>query len=61
MNIPWLELIPPQGQEELSGPNFSDYLWQVLFAFQIEVPEHKAWTNLRWGFNAEALFGEAMN
>jgi hypothetical protein len=41
-------------------PGLSDYQWQALFACQVGVPNHQSWTNLKWGFNAGALFEEAM-
>ena len=60
MHAPWIELIPPQDKIDLTGPGFSDYQWQALFACQIGVPKHNDWAKLRWGFNAAALFDEAM-
>lgn len=60
MHAPWIELIPPNNKIDLTGPGFSDYQWQALFACQIGVPKHNDWAKLRWGFNAAALFDEAM-
>ncbi|CAG0953236.1 hypothetical protein ANAEL_00185 [Anaerolineales bacterium] len=60
IHTPWIEIIPPRDRIDLAGPGFSDYQWQALFACQIGVPKHNDWVNLRWGFNAAALFDEAM-
>jgi len=60
MSSPWVELIPPQSQVDVSGPGFSEYQWQALFACQIGVPIHHDWSSLKWGFNAATLFDEAM-
>ncbi|HSB03254.1 MAG TPA: hypothetical protein VLE49_21570 [Anaerolineales bacterium] len=60
MNIPWIELDRYQDQDDFAGPGFPDYVWQALFACQIGVRSHQEWVKLRWGFNAAALFDEAL-
>jgi hypothetical protein len=61
MDIPWLQLSKYQDQDGLTGPGFSDYVWQALFACQIGILPHQEWVKLKWGFNASALFDEAMD
>src|SRR6266545_1493528 len=60
MNSPWIELTKYQDQEGLTGPGFSEYVWQALFACQVRILPHQEWVKLKWGFNASALFDEAM-
>jgi len=56
----WFEILQSPDQSDLPTPGSSDYQWQALFACQIGVLNHQNWTNLKWGFNAGALFEEAM-
>ena len=56
----WIEVLQSPDQSEIPTPDSSSYHWQAMFACQVGVMSHQNWTNLRWGFNAGALFEEAM-
>ena len=60
MTQPWIDLRQYQDQEGPTGPGFSDYKWQAMFAYQVGILTHQEWVKLKWGFNALALFDEAM-
>jgi hypothetical protein len=60
MTAPWIEIAEYQDQDVPNGPGFSAYAWQALFACQVEVLPHPEWVKLKWGFNASALFDEAL-
>jgi hypothetical protein len=60
MKTPWIELIQSADQSDFATFGSSNFQWQALFASQIQVLDHQSWARLRWGFNAEALFTEAM-
>ena len=60
MNNIWIEILQSPDQSDLPTPGSAGYGWQALFACQIGVLNHQSWTNLKWGFNAGALFDEAM-
>jgi hypothetical protein len=60
MSIPWIEIKKYQEQDNLTSPVFSDYVWQAMFVFQVGIRAHQEWAKMRWGFNAQALFDEAM-
>jgi hypothetical protein len=60
MKSPWVQIIQSADKGDFAPPGSSNFQWQAQFASQIEVLDHKTWANLRWGFNAEALFTEAM-
>jgi len=60
MTAPWIDVRPYQDQEGPTGPGFSDYKWQAMFACQVGIPTHQEWVKLKWGFNALALFDEAL-
>jgi hypothetical protein len=56
----WIEILQSPDQSDIPIPGLSDYQWQALFACQVGVPNHQNWANLKWGFNAGALFDEAI-
>ncbi len=60
MDIPWIRVEQYQDEEDQSGPDFSEYVWQALFACQVVISSHEEWAKLKWGFNAAALFDEAL-
>lgn len=60
MTTPWIELAKHQDKEDVAGPDFPAYIWQAIFACQVGVRSHQDWVKLRWGFNAQALFDEAL-
>jgi hypothetical protein len=60
MTTPWIEIVQYQDQEGSAGPGFADYLWQAAFACQVGILPHQEWVKLKWGFNALALFDEAL-
>ena len=60
MTIPWIEI---EDIGEVDSPlrrAYPETAWQAIFACQVQVPTHQEWVKLRWGFNALALFDEAM-
>lgn len=61
MDMRWIELSKYQEPEGLTGPGSTDYVWQALFACQVGILPHQEWVKLKWGFNASALFDEAMD
>jgi len=60
MDTPWIRTEQYQAETDQAGPGFSEYLWQALFACQVGVRSHEEWAKLKWGFNALALLGEAL-
>ncbi|MBN2116166.1 MAG: hypothetical protein JW730_06335 [Anaerolineales bacterium] len=60
MTTPWIELDKYQDQDDFAGPGFSEHVWQALFACQVGIRSHQDWVKLKWGFNALALFDEAL-
>src|SRR6476661_2739236 len=60
MDAPWIQVEQYQDEENQSGPDFSEYVWQALFACQVGIRPHQEWVKLKWGFNASALFDEAL-
>src|SRR5512141_1902104 len=60
MTTPWIDIGEYQDQESPTGPGFADYLWQAIFACQVDILPHQEWVKLKWGFNALALFDEAL-
>lgn len=57
---PWIDVKQYQDQDNLSGPGFSEYTWQAVFAYQVGIRPHPDWAKMKWGFNAQALFDEAL-
>ncbi|HSG43864.1 MAG TPA: hypothetical protein VLA72_11980, partial [Anaerolineales bacterium] len=59
MSTPWIETkkYPDQSNLARSG---SEYTWQAMFACQVKILPHQEWVKMRWGFNASALFDEAL-
>lgn len=60
MTAPWIEIEEYQERDVPPGPIDPDYVWQALFACQVEILPHPEWIKLKWGFNASALFDEAL-
>jgi hypothetical protein len=60
MDAPWIQVERVSGWENQSGADFSEYVWQALFACQVGIRPHQEWVKLKWGFNASALFDEAL-
>lgn len=60
MSNPWINVKQYQDQDSLSGPGFSEYTWQALSAHQVGIRPHPDWAKMKWGFNAQALFDEAL-
>lgn len=60
MTAPWIEIEENQQPDVPAGPGYSDYTWQALFACQLTVLSYQDWYKLKWGFNASALFDEAL-
>jgi hypothetical protein len=60
MNAPWIEVAELKDEEGLSGPGAAEYVWQASFACQVGIPPHQEWVKFKWGFNALALFDEAL-
>ncbi len=60
MDVPYLQIEQYQAEDDRAKPDFSEYAWQSLFACQVEVRPHLEWAKLKWGFNASALFDEAI-
>ena len=60
MTTPWIDIGEYQDQEGPTGPGFAEYLWQAVFACQVDILPHQEWVKLKWGFNALALFDEAL-
>lgn len=60
MTTPWIEIEEVRDQELPAGPGSSEYVWQAMFACQVEVPPHQEWARLKWGWNVAALFDEAI-
>jgi hypothetical protein len=60
MNAPWIEVDENRDQDVLWGSGDAEYTWQALFACQVNVLPHQEWVKLKWGFNASALFDEAL-
>ena len=58
MTDPWIEVEQCYNQEFPAVPGSSEYLWQAIFACQVEIPSHQEWARLKWGFNVAALFEE---
>lgn len=56
----WIEILPESDQSDMPTPGSSAYKWQAMFACQVGVMRHQDWANLKWGFNAGALFDEAI-
>ncbi len=60
MKTPWIEVKEHQDEEDQAGPGFSEYIWQARFACRVGIRPHEEWAKLKWGFNAQALFDEAL-
>ncbi|HEX6034760.1 MAG TPA: hypothetical protein VFY83_10015, partial [Anaerolineales bacterium] len=60
MTVPWIEIEQYQERDALPGLSDPDYIWQALFACQVEILPYPEWVKLKWGFNASALFDEAL-
>lgn len=58
MSIPWIKI--EQNQDSLADTGMSEYAWQAIFACQVGVRPYQEWVKLKWGFNASALFDEAL-
>ena len=56
----WIESLQSPDRSEIQTPGASAYQWQAMFACQVKVKDHDAWSKLKWGFNAGALFDEAI-
>ncbi len=57
----WVEVLQSPDRSDIPTPGASGYHWQAMFACQVGVLDHQSWTGLRWGFNAGALFEEALD
>lgn len=60
MTTPWLEIDEYQDMVSPTSQAYPETAWQALFACQVEVFPHQEWAKRKWGFNAAALFEEAM-
>jgi len=60
MNNLWIEILSSPDQSDIVTPGSSAYKWQAMFACQVGVMTHQNWATLKWGFNAGALFDEAL-
>lgn len=60
MTAPWIEIEENPNLDIPAGPGSSEYTWQGMFACQVEILPHQEWAKLKWGFNAAALFEEAL-
>ncbi|RPJ24204.1 MAG: hypothetical protein EHM33_18610 [Chloroflexi bacterium] len=60
MDTPWIQFEQYQDDENRAGPDFSEYIWQALFACQVGIRSHQEWVKLKWGFNALALLEETL-
>ena len=60
IDAPWIFIEQYRDKESPAEAGFSDYIWQALFACQIDVRSHQEWVKLKWGFNASALFDETL-
>jgi hypothetical protein len=61
MKEPWLQIEQCREDADQSWTGSTDHNWQALFACQIGVRSHVEWAKLKWGFNASALFDEALD
>ena len=61
MTAPWIEVEKYPDRDTPLMPSHSEYAWQALFACQVQVLPHPEWVKLKWGFNAMALFDEALD
>jgi hypothetical protein len=60
MSSPWIDIKQYQDQENLDQPGSPEYTWQAIFAYQAGIRPHPDWAKMKWGFNAQALFDEAL-
>lgn len=60
MSSPWIDIKQYQDQDNLVSPGFSEHGWQAVFAYQVGIRPHPDWAKMKWGFNAQALFDEAL-
>lgn len=60
MTAPWIEIKEFPRPDVPAGPGYAEYTWQAQFACQVKILPHLDWVKLKWGFNALALFEEAL-
>lgn len=60
MSSPWIDVKQYHDQDNLTGSDSSEHAWQAVFAFQVGIRPHQDWAKMKWGFNAQALFDEAL-
>ena len=60
MTDAWIEIEEYHDGDVPMGSGSSEYAWQALFACRVEILPYPDWVKLKWGFNASALFDEAL-
>lgn len=60
MSSIWIEAFQSSDLSDIPTPGGTNYPWQGMFACQVGVMGHESWKELKWGFNAGALFDEAL-